>query len=182
MASPQVNGEVPHSAFLDHLLNYPAINDGVKTFKSNPYGQKSLELSDSVYKTFAQPIIPYLTKPYQYVSPYVKKADDLGDKTLSRVDEKFPVVKKQTGEIYEDGRNLVLLPYRTAFAAKDHVFETYNGEVKKVGGDNLISYGKALLTTSLIVTTQVIQTVSGFLSAKKEQTKSLIDEKTANGN
>lgn len=116
------------------------------------------------------------------MSPYVKKADDLGDKTLSRVDEKFPVVKKQTGEIYEDGRNLVLLPYRTAFAAKDHVFETYNGEVKKVGGDNLISYGKALLTTSLIVTTQVIQTVSGFLSAKKEQTKSLIDEKTANGN
>jgi hypothetical protein len=179
MASTQVNGEVPHSAFIDHLLNYPAINDGVKTFKSNPYGQKSLELSDSAYKTFARPFVPYLEKPYQYVSPYVKKADDLGDKTLSKVDERFPVVKKQTGEIYEDGRNLVLLPYRTVNAAKDHVFETYNGEVKKVGGDNLLTYGKALITTSLVVTGEVFQTVSEFLSAKKEQTKGVMDDATA---
>lgn len=179
MASAQVNGEVPHSAFIDHLLNYPAINDGVKTFKSNPYGQKSLELSDSAYRTFAKPFVPYLEKPYQYVSPYVKKADDLGDKTLSKVEEKFPVVKKQTGEIYEDGRNLVLLPYRTANAAKDHVFETYNGEVKKVGGDNLLSYGKALITTSLVVTGEVYQALAEFLSAKKEQTKGAMDDATA---
>lgn len=136
-------------------------------------------MSDTAYKTFAQPILPYLNKPYQYVSPYVKKADDLGDKTLSKVDEKFPVVKKQTNEIYEDGRNLVLMPYRTAYAAKDHVFETYNGEVKKVGGDNLISYGKALLTTSFIVTAEVIQSVSGFLGQTKKQTKSAVDEKMA---
>ncbi|RKU46954.1 hypothetical protein DL546_005971 [Coniochaeta pulveracea] len=155
MASAQVNGEVPHSAFIDHLLHYPAVNDGVKTVRS------------------------YLETPYQYVSPYVKKADDLGDKTLSKVEERFPIVKKQTGEIYEDGRNLVLLPYRTANAAKDHVLETYNGEVKKVGGDNLLTYGKALITTSLVVTGEVFQTVSGFLSYKKEQTKGVMDDATA---
>jgi hypothetical protein len=138
-----------------------------------------LELSDSAYKTFARPFIPYLEKPYQYVSPYVKKADDLGDKTLSKVEEKFPVVKKQPGEIYQDGRDLVLLPYRTANAAKDHVFETYNGEVNKVGGDSLLTYGKALVTTSLVVTGEVYQAVTEFLSAKKEQTKGAMDDATA---
>jgi hypothetical protein len=171
---------VPHSAFIDHLLNYPVINDGIKTFKSNPYGQKSLELSDSAYKTFAQPVIPYFSKPLQYVSPYVKKADELGDKTLSVVDERFPVVKKPAGEIYNDARNLVLLPLRTGLAGKDHVLETYNGEVKKVGGDNLVTYSKALLTTTLIVTTEVIHSIGGFLGAKKEQTKSVVDEKLNN--
>lgn len=177
MSAPQVNGDVPHSAFIDHLLGYPVINDGVKTFKSNPYAQRSLELSDTAYKTFAQPVIPYFSRPYQYVSPYIKKADDLGDKTLSKVDERFPVVKKPTGEIYQDARNLVLLPYRTGVAGKDHVFETYNGQCKKVGGDNLMTYSKALLATTLIVTTEVIQTISGFLGTKKEQTKTVVDEK-----
>lgn len=156
------------------------IHDGINTIKSNPYGQKSIELGDSAYKTFAQPVIPYFSKPYQYVSPYVKKADDLGDKTLSAVDERFPVVKKPAGEIYQDARNLVLLPLRTGLAGKDHVLETYNGEVKKVGGDNLVTYSKALLTTTLIVTTEVIQTIGSFLHTKKEQTKSVVDEKVNN--
>lgn len=181
MSGPQVNGDVPHSAFLEHLLGYPVIHDGVSTFKSNPYGQKSLELSDSAYKTFAEPVIPYFSKPYQYVSPYLKKADDLGDKTLSKVDQRFPVVKKPTGELYEDARNLVLFPYRTGLAGKDHVLTTYNSEVKKVGGENhLIVYSKALLSTTLIVTTEVISTIGTYLGSKKKEAKSAIDEKVNN--
>ncbi|KAJ9160989.1 hypothetical protein NKR19_g2731 [Coniochaeta hoffmannii] len=180
MSSPQVNGEVPHSAFLDHLLHYPVVDSGIKTFKSNPYGQKSLELSDSAYKTFAQPVLPLLSKPYQYVSPYVKKADSLGDKALSTVDERFPVVRKPAGEIYQGARDLVLAPIRTGLAGKDHVLETYNGECKKVGGEGLVTYSKALLTTTLIVTTEIVQGIGEFLGAKKQQTKSVVDEKINN--
>ncbi|KAB5582420.1 hypothetical protein GE09DRAFT_266878 [Coniochaeta sp. 2T2.1] len=180
MSSPQVNGDVPHSAFIDHLLNYPVIDSTVKSFKSNPYGQRSLQLSDSAYKTFAQPVLPFLTKPYQYVSPYVKKADDLGAKTLSTIDSRFPVVKKPAADIYNDARDLVLYPYRTGLAGKDHVFETYDGECKKVGGEGLVTYGKALVTTTLIVATEVVQAVSGFLGQKKEVTKSVGDEKVNN--
>jgi hypothetical protein len=156
------------------------IDSGLKTFKSNPYGQKSIELSDSAYKTFAQPVLPFLNKPYQYVSPYVKKADDLGDKTLTTIDERFPVVKKPAGELYQGARDIVLFPLRTGLAGKDHVFETYNGECKKVGGEGLVTYSKALLTTTLIVTTEIVQGISGFLGAKKEQTKSAADEKMNN--
>lgn len=181
--TPQVNGDVPHSAFLNHLLGYPLISDGVSTFKSNPYGQKSIELGDSAYKTinsYAKPVYSYIAKPYQYVEPYVKKADDLGDKTLSKVDEKFPVVKKPTGELYADAKSLVFLPIRTAQSGKDHVLSTYNAECKKVGGESIVTYTKALVSTALIITYETLNQVSTFLSAKKEETKIAIEEKANN--
>lgn len=180
MTNVQVNGDVPHSAFIEHLLAYPVVNDGVSTFKSNPYGQRSLALVDSVYQTFAAPVIPYFSRPYQYVSPYVKKADDLGDKTLSKVDEKFPVVKKPTNEIINDGKTLVLLPMRIGQSGKEHVFNTYDSERRKVGGDGLISYGKAALTTVLVVATDTFTTVSNFLNNKKGEARQTIEEKANN--
>merc|ERR1712093_552437 len=63
--APQVNGEAPSSAFLSHPIS---------TFKSNPYGAKSLSITTSLSHKLADPLLPYLTKPYQYVSPYITKA------------------------------------------------------------------------------------------------------------
>jgi len=60
------------------------------------------------------------------------------------------------------------------------VLETYNGECKKVGGEGLVTYSKALLTTTLIVTTEIVQGIGEFLGAKKQQTKSVVDEKINN--
>ncbi len=156
------------------------VNDGVSTFKSNPYGQKSLQLVDSVYQTFAAPVLPWFSRPYQYVSPYVKKADDLGDKTLSKVDEKFPVVKKPTNEIINDGKTLVYLPVRIGQTGKEHVMNTYDSERRKAGGDDIISYTKAALTTVLVITTDTLTTVSNFLSNKKGEVRQAIDEKANN--
>lgn len=182
MSAPQVNGEVASSAFLKHLLDYPVVHDGVETFKSNPYGQKSLQLSDSAYKTFAAPVVPYFQKPYQYVSPYVKKADDLGDKALAKVDSKFPVVKKQTGELYADTKSVVLFPLHKGLETKDHVLGVYNSEYKKAGGENghgLVIYGKAALGTAIIVTAQTVQWIGSFLGQKKAQAQDVV-EKTTN--
>ncbi|KAL8397016.1 hypothetical protein RB594_003931 [Gaeumannomyces avenae] len=175
MSAPQVNGEVPHSAFIDHLLKYPVVNDSVEALKQNQYGQKGLALGDSAYQTFAKPVIPYLAKPYQYVSPYVKRADDIGDKTLARVDETFPVVTKPSAELYADVQNLVTLPYRMGLEGKDHVFTTYNQEFKSINSDGnsgpLVAYGKALFSTALIVTAESLSWARTFLNAKKEEAK-----------
>merc|ERR1712093_874997 len=46
--APQVNGEAPSSAFLSHLISYPVISDSISTFKSNPYGAKSLSITTSL--------------------------------------------------------------------------------------------------------------------------------------
>jgi len=173
----QMNGEAPSSAFLSHLISYPVINDSIETFKSNPYGKKSLEVGSTGYERLAKPFFPYLQKPYEYVSPYVKKADSLGDSTLSSIDSKFPAVKKPTGELYDNGKSIVFFPLKKGSEGKEYVFKTYDSEVKKVGGGGVVGYGKAAVTTGLIVGSDALSWLSGFLMKKKEQTKEVANEK-----
>jgi len=178
--APLVNGEAPSSAFLSHLTSYPVISDSISTFKSNPYGQKSLDLTSQGYATFAKPILPYFSKPYQYVSPYVAKADSIGDSTLSKVDAKFPVVKKPTGELYDNAHSFAFFPLKKGAEGKDYILSTYNSEVKKVGGEGIVTLGKAAVTTTLIVSSDALSWLSAFLGAKKEQTKEVVNEKVNN--
>lgn len=152
----------------------------MSTFKANSLGKKSIELSDSAFQTLAKPVLPYLTKPYGYVSPYVKKADELGDKTLSAVDSRFPVVLKPTGEIYADAKGIVLFPLHVGIVGRDHVLATFNSERKKIGDETLVTYGKAAVTTALILTTESITTVSNYISSKKEEIKTAADDKANN--
>ncbi|KUI53310.1 Perilipin-2 [Cytospora mali] len=185
MSGTQVNGNVPKSSFLKHLTDYPVVHDSFETFKSNPYGAKSIQLGDSAYQTFAAPVLPYLYKPYQYVEPYVKKADDLGNLALDKVDERFPVVKKPTNEIFTDAKGIVLFPLHKGFEGKDHVFSVYSSEYKKANGDNgnafgLIPAGKATVATALVITGETVRFIGDFLSAKKEQTQNAVDNKVNN--
>jgi len=176
----QVNGETPSSAFLAHLVSYPVISDGISTFKSNPYGAKSLDITSSTYTKLSSSFSPYLSKPYEYVSPYVKKADSIGDSTLSTIDSKFPYVKTPTGEIYENGKSIVFFPLKKGNETKDYVLGTYKGEVKKVGGEGLVSYGKAAVATGLIVSGDTYNFILSFLSKKKAEAKEVTKEKTSN--
>ena len=147
------------------------INDGVTTFKGNQLGQKTIQLGDSAYQTFAKPVLPYFSRPYQYVSPYVKKADSIGDQTLSKIDEKFPVITKPTGELYSDAKGLALLPVRKGLEGKDHVVKTYSNEYKKDGKPGLITYGRALVSTAFIISHETLSWVGSFLNAKKADVK-----------
>jgi hypothetical protein len=178
--SPQVNGTSPHGAqnsvFIQHLLNYPVISDSVDTFKSNEYGQRSIKLGDSAYQTFAAPVLPWLAKPYEFVSPYVSRADTFGDKTLKSLDERFPVVKKPTGELYNDTKGLIFLPYTKGLEGRDHVFDVYNSEVKKNEG-GYIGYGKAAVSTALVVSTETLNWISSFVNAKKAEASQTVHEK-----
>ena len=154
------------------------------TFKQNPYGQRSLQLGDSAYKTFAQPVLPYFSKPYQYVSPYVKKVDSLGDQTLSQVDARFPIVKKPTGELYADAKSAVLFPLRKGMEGRNHVLATYGDERKKVaGGDSdagIVTSGKAIISTTLVLANETLALITGFLSSRKAEVKAEVGEKVNN--
>jgi len=182
MSPPQVNGETlsPSSAFLSHLISYPLISDSISTFKSNPYGAKSIDLSTQGYNSLAKPVLPYFSKPYQYVSPYISKADSLGDSTLSTLDSKFPVVKKPTGELYSDGKAIVFFPLKKGNEGKDYVFGVYGSEKKKVGGQGLVTNGKAALATGLIVSSDAVGWLMSFLQQKKAEAKEVTNEKMSN--
>jgi len=179
--APQVNGDSsPSSAFLSHLTSYPVVSDSISTFKSNPYGAKSISLTTNTYSTLVSPVTPYLSKPYQYLSPYVSKADSLFDSGLSTIDAKLPIIKKPTGELYADGKSIVLFPLRKTGEGKDYVLGTFNGEVKKVGGEGVLTYGKAAVGTGFVVLGDSLGWLSSFLSKKKEQGKEIVSEKSGN--
>lgn len=194
--APQVNGDAPSSAFLSvcnmppldehqtntdktlqHLYSYPVISDSISTFKSNPYGAKSLDLTSAGYEKFGKPLLPYFAKPYEYVSPYVKKADSLGDSTLSTLDSKVPAVKKPTGELFDEGKAIVFFPLKKTTEGKDYVLGVWGGEKKKVGGEGVVTYAKAGLATSLVVGTDVYNYVVTFLSKKGTEVKEVSNEK-----
>ncbi|KAG5960023.1 hypothetical protein E4U13_005974 [Claviceps humidiphila] len=181
MATSHVNGNVsssrPNSAFLKHLLNYPVISDSIDTVKSNELAQRSIKLGDSAYQTIASSVLPWLSKPYGYVSPYVARADSLGDKTLDRIDERFPIMKKPTSDLYKDTRSLILLPFNKGLEGRDHVLDVYASEVKKTEQKGLVSQGKAAVSTAVVVSTETLGWLSSFLAAKKAEATSAVKDK-----
>lgn len=198
--APQVNGEAPSSAFLSvrsksylppnfyrqrliaylqHLFSYPVISDSISTFKSNHYGAKATELTTTTYTKISSPILPYLSKPYQYVSPYVAKADSLADSSLSTLDSKFPVVKKPTGELYDEGKAIVFYPLKVGNEGKEYVLSVFGGEKKKVGGEGVVTWAKAGIATGLVVSSDALGWLSAFLSKKKKEAKEVVNEKSS---
>jgi len=177
MGEPSVNGEQAHSQFISHLASYPLVSDSIATFKGNKYGAKSLDYADQGYERFAKPFLPYLSRPYVYVAPYIAKADSLGDHGLSKVDERFPIVKEDTEKIKGTIFDTAYFPLRVAGDARQHVFDTYGSEYKKCGGDGLFASGKAVITTSLVLSQESLNWLSAFVAQKKQQTKETVNEK-----
>lgn len=181
MASQNVNGDKPSSAFLSHITSYPVVHDSISTFKSNPIGQLSLDIADQSYSTIAKPILPYLSRPYQYFSPYVQKADSIADQGLSKVDERLPILKTPTDQIKGTVFNTVFFPVRVAADSKNYVFKTYGDQYQSIDGQNgLVKTGRAMVSTGLVVTSDSLTWLGNFLGSKKEQTKQVANEKMNN--
>lgn len=123
--------------------------------------------------------MPYLETPASYAKPYVAKADELGDKLLSKIDEQVPIVKSDTKEIQGKLQGYLHWPIDTAYHTKDWALGTYSNEYKKCGGDGVVAGGKAVITTSLVLSSDVLKWVSSFLQAKKEEAKEVAQEKTS---
>lgn len=168
------NTSLPHILLLthhsfQHLTSYPVVSDAISTFKSNPYGKKSLDLSNTGYEKLVAPFIPYAKRPYGYVAPYVAKADSLGSDALSRVDHTFPIVKEDTEKIKGTVMDYAYLPFRLVGDSKNYVLDTYSSEYKKCGGDGYVAGSKAVITTGLVVTSDTLAWLSTFLGQKKDE-------------
>ena len=157
----------PHS--FQHLTSYPVVSDAISTFKNNPYGKKTLNLSNTGYEKLVAPFIPYAKRPYGYVAPYVAKADSLGSGALSRVDHTFPIVKEDTEKIKGTVLDYAYFPFRMAGDSKNYILDTYSGEYKKCGGNGYVAGSKAIITTGLVVTSDTLAWLSAYLGQKKEE-------------
>lgn len=120
-----------------------------------------------------------MSRPYNIVSPYVSKADSLADNTLKHVDSRFPIVKEPTDKIKDTVSDYAYLPLRVAGDGKDYLFKVYGNEYRRVGGDKggLVAKGRAGVSTSLVVTSELLAWLSSYLGHKKEEAKEVVSEK-----
>ena len=149
-----------------HILGYPFVNDSVQTIRKHEYGQLTISLGESTYQRLGAPIVSMLAWPYQYVSPYVQRADSIGDRTLSKLDERFPAIRKPTGELYADAKGLVM---------QTHVADVYGQEYKKNGSNGLPSMARSAVSTVLIVSSETLGWLLGFLAQKKRHGEDALD-------
>jgi len=178
MGEPLTNGEKPSSLFISHLTSYPVVSDGITTYKSNPYGAKSVSLALDAYQRFFVPVEPYLKGPYSYIAPYLAKADSLGDQGLTKLDSSVPVVKEETAVLKEKVQGVAFFPFKLGAQGKDYVFKTFEEEKKKGGEEKgLVPLAKALWSTEVKVAADTFQFLADFLSAKKEEGKKFAHEK-----
>jgi len=165
-SAPMTNGETPSSKILSHLNSYPAIHDGVETFKSNPYGSRALTLASNTYNSVVAPLHPYLRTPYSYLSPYLERADQLGDSGLSTLETHLPIVKEDTSKLKE-----------YAFSPVSYVQGAWQDEYNKTHYNNgVVKMGVAAVSFELRMISDACDVVLGYLNKSKEETKKKVDE------
>ena len=156
-----------------HFESYPPVADSIKVFKSNHYGQQVLSLASSSYSRFLAPFVPYAKGPYEYVAPYVAKADQLGDSGLSKFDEKVPIFKEDTEKIKQTVFDYAFYPLNLLNQSRNHATDTYYSQYDKIGGQGVVPASKALVITSSILTSETLEILMNFFKQQKEtaQTK-----------
>jgi hypothetical protein len=142
------------------------VHDSVEGFKSNPYGSKTLSLAQQTYNSFISPFTPYLATPYSYVSPYLARADQLGDSGLSKLETHLPIVKEDTSKLKD-----------YAFSPVAYVQGTWQDEYKKTHYNNgLVKAGVATVSFELRMLSDACEVVLAYLNKGKEETKKKVDE------
>jgi hypothetical protein len=89
-----------------------------------------------------------------------------------------PIVKSETKEIKKTAFDFAHWPFAKLGSGKDYLFQTYGEEYKKCGGDGYVAGSKAAITSSLVISADVLSWVSSFLKAKKEDAREIVKEKT----
>lgn len=130
------------------------------------------------YAKLGSPLVPYLRTPYSIIAPYLSKADTMADSGLTKVDERYPIVKKETAHITDTFKGYAYYPVTVVGKGKDYVFNTYDDEYKKTGEDkSIVHTTKALVSTELRIAFEAYGYAMSFLSKKKEEVQEKVAEK-----
>jgi hypothetical protein len=153
------------------------VHDSFEAYKSHPFGARSLAIINESYQRFIAPLHPYLQTPYSYLSPYLSRADELGDNGLSKVEHRFPIVKEDTSKLKQTVFDYASLPLQVAGKGKEYVFGTWQDEYSKTHGqDGLVKNIKALISTELKFGLDAYGLVTGYLRKGKKETSKKVDE------
>lgn len=145
------------------------MNDSIDAFQKNPYGQKSLDITNSAYESAVKPLLPYAQGPYSYVAPYVQKADEMGDDMLTHGEKYFPVLKEDSEKVKDSAMRLIFWPFYLAAHTRDYAFDTWNDEYKKTEGEGIPKLVKAAISTDLKFMSDAYNMAMSILQQGKER-------------
>ena len=91
-------------------------------------------------------------------------------------------MKEDTDKIKGTVLDLAYFPFRLVGDSKNYILDTYTSEYKKCGGDGVIAGSKAVITTSLAVTSDTLTWLSSFLGQKKEEGQQFASDKYGKAN
>ncbi|KAH7111320.1 hypothetical protein B0J11DRAFT_498661 [Dendryphion nanum] len=170
------NNKNSRSKVFSHLQSYPIIHDSLEYCTTHPYGAKSLSLLQTTYQHFIAPLNPYLQIPYSYLSLYFTRADEIGVICLSKVDNKFPIIKEDTSKLKEKVQLYIFLPLNLADRGKEYAWATWEEEYKEMRGeDGLVKSAKALLNTELKIAHDGYTLVQEYLNKEKHYVREKAD-------
>lgn len=154
----------------------------MKMYQQNSLGAKSISATQSFYSNFAQPFFPYFQTPYSVVSPYLAKADSLGDSSLNSVDNHFPALKSTNMEkLRGTASDAAHYPFKLAGNGRDYVFSTYDDEYKKVGGEGIQTTAKAIVSTQLRIASDAFHAAGDYIEPKKQQFQAEVEKAKKTG-
>lgn len=125
-----------------------------------------MALATNTYNSVVAPFHPYLATPYSYLHPYLSRADELGDSTLSKIETHLPIVKEDTSKVKE-----------YAFAPYTYLKGTWEDEYSKTQRqDGLVKTGIVVVSTELKIVQDACSVFLGYWNKGKEQAGKKVDE------
>ena len=117
-----------------------------------------------------KPVLPYLQTPLSIASPYLTKADELGDSSLSYVDSHFPAVKKTSYNSLKDSASSAAgYPKKVVNDGRTYLTKSYEQERGKVKEDGAVGIVKGLVNTEIKIGYDGLEKVKEFVGIAKQE-------------
>lgn len=72
---------------------------------------------------------------------------------------------------------MILFPYQKGLEGKEHVFQIYASELKKLEQQGVVAQGKAAVSTAFVVSNETLAWLSSFVAVKKGEAADSTKEK-----
>ena len=100
----------------------------------------------------------------------MERADSFGDSSLDTIDNHFPSLKSTDFEkLRGNAQHAAYYPFELVGNTRDYVFSTYEDESKKVGGDGVVGFVKAVVSTELRIASEFMHAAAEYIGPKKDE-------------
>jgi len=121
--------DAPSVGFITRVTSIPLVRDSVNTFQSiaesNKYGKYALDTATNAVDT-----VNKYTENYQRtLQPHISKVDQLANRSLDVIENKFPIITKDSSEIYSQVKKPIEIIDQSSRNVYNQVTSTLDSKV-----------------------------------------------------